>query len=79
MRPSVMEVEGKGCLCYGNGNVVLLRHYVNSRVPQRILQDDVTQQSHCWMRRKISKFGAGKEREEERRKMRVGETEGSKE
>ena len=62
-----MGMEEKGCLCCGNGNVVLLRHYENCGVLHRITQGYVTLQSHVWMSKKRSRVGAVNQKRREER------------
>ena len=76
-----MEMEEKGCLCCRNGKGILLRHYENCGVLQRITQNDVTQKSHFWMSRQKKQSWcrkSGKEGGEKRRYMRVGKDRGLK-
>ena len=68
-RSDHIGMEEKGCLCCGNGNVVLPRHYKNGGMgPQRISQDDVTLQSHSLISRKRSRVGIGRQARREKRK-----------
>ena len=63
-------MEEKRCLSCGNGNVVQIRHYKNWGVPQRIIQDDVTLQSHSLISRKRSRVGIGRQERREKGKKR---------
>ena len=80
MRPIVMGMEEKRCLCCGNGNVVQPRYYENCGIPQSytrlcdsaISYLDEKKKRQSWYKK------SGKEREQKRRDMRVGEDRGLK-